>query len=452
MGEFGIAFTLFRTGARALALLILLAAPAARAQTGVATVALPDTTIALDFGAAQDAAMAQRIRAILDALDGYDAVDVAVTAGVVTLTGAAVDEAAVLRLEQIVRRVDGVVAVNDRVAASTDLIERLAPIQQRFVQRTWQTVAYLPLLVVALVAFLLVYMIGRAIAGATRLWSSLAPNAFIANIYAQVVRLVFALAGLVVGLDILGATALLGSILGAAGIIGLALGFAVRDTVENFIASVMLSIRQPFRPFDMIEVDGDVGKVVRLTSRATILLSLDGNFIRVPNATVFKSRLVNFSVNPERRFTFTLDADPGADIAALRNALVDKLAALPFVLAEPAPVIWVQEDTGDAVRLHFAAWIDQRQTNFDVARGEAIRILRAALAAMGAAAPPPLSRVVTIATAGDAARRPASAADLATTPPPALVNAEERDLARLVETERQAPDTQDLLRNKAPKE
>ena len=68
------------------------------------------------------------------------------------------------------------------------------------------------------------------------------------------------IAGVVVALDILGATALLSTILGAAGIVGLAIGFAVRDTVENFIASILLSIRQPFRPNDAIEIEGDRGQ------------------------------------------------------------------------------------------------------------------------------------------------------------------------------------------------
>lgn len=435
-------------------MLVGLAGVPSSAQTVSGTVDVPDKAIGLGFGAETDAAIARRIRAALAALDGYGAVEVGVDAGVVTLTGSAVDEAAVLRLEQIVRRVEGVVAVNDRVAASTDLGERLAPIGNRFVNRLWQTVSYLPLLTVAAVVFLLVYLVGEAIGRFTRVWRSLAPNAFIAGIYAQLVRLVFAVLGAVAALDVLGATALLGSILGAAGIIGLAIGFAVRDTVENFIASVMLSIRQPFQPFDMIEIDGDVGKVVRLTSRATILISPDGNFIRVPNATVFKSRLINFSRNPERRFTFSLDVDPGAEMAGLRDALQAKLAGLPFVLAEPAPLVWLQEDTGDAVRLGFAGWVDQRQTNLELSRGEAIRVLRAELAARSASAPPPLSRVITLDAGRDAraAQHVAATSDLDEAGLPELSNREDRDLERLVEAERQVPQTRDLLATKAPKE
>ena len=83
-------------------------------------------------------------------------------------------------------------------------------------------------------------------------WNRIAPNAFIAELYRQLVRLMFIVGALVIALDVMNATALLSTILGAAGIIGLALGFAVRDTVENFIASIMLSIRQPFRPNDTV--------------------------------------------------------------------------------------------------------------------------------------------------------------------------------------------------------
>lgn len=432
---------------------LTLGAGRAAAQVDINGPNLPDTPIATESDADIDTAIAERIRAILSEIDGYGGVEVAVAAGVVTMTGQAIDEAAVARLTQIVRRVDGVVAVNDRVLATTNLAERLAPIRDRFVHRAWQTVAYLPLLLVALVAFLLVYLLGAFVSMA-RMWRSLAPNAFIAAIYAQVVRLVFSLAGLVVALDILGATALLGSILGAAGIIGLAIGFAVRDTVENFIASVMLSIRQPFAPFDLIEVEGDVGKVVRLTSRATILLSPNGNFIRVPNATVFKARLKNFTRNPERRFTIGLDVDGAADIAELRDALQHRLAALPFVLAEPAPMAWLEEDRGSAVRLAFTGWIDQRDTNLDHARGEAIRVLRADLARRGAAAQPPLQRVVTLDPEGvrQARQAPAANAELEPSAMADLANTEERDLERMVQAEREVPETRDLLAGGAPKE
>lgn len=426
----------------ALCVLLVCATPLAAQPEAPAQ---PESPISAPHEPATDDAIAKRLRTILDELDGYDGVELTVESGVVTLTGETRDNTSLARLTQIVTRIDGVAAINNRLTTATGLEERLLPSVDRFIQRAAQTLASLPLIGVALVSLLAIYLLGRLI-GALPIWARIAPNTFIAGIYRQLVRLVFLIAGLVVALDILDATALLGSILGAAGVIGLAIGFAVRDTVENFIASIMLSIRQPFRPFDLVEIEGDVGKVVRLTSRATILLSLDGNMIRVPNATVFKSRIVNFTRNPERRFTFSIDIDPTADMARLRDRAQEQLATLPFVLDEPASDVWIDEKDGSDVELCFAAWIDQTKTSFARARGEAIRILRAMVQDEGALRPPPISRVYTMDDPQAAMHRNDVAAhDLA---PEAIADLSITDtgaLNRLAQAERENADARDLL-------
>jgi len=433
--------TLYALG-RALCVVLLLSG-AAGAQA--VPPGQPEGPIAAAADPAADAAIAGRLRSILGELDGYDHVAVTVRAGVVTLTGETRDNTSLARLVQLVTRIDGVAAINNRLTTATALADRLLPSLDRFIARAGQVLAFLPLFAVALAGFAVIYVLGRVVA-ALPAWARLAPNTFIGGIYRQIVRLVFLLAGIVVALDILDSTALLGSILGAAGIIGLALGFAVRDTVENFIASVMLSIRQPFRPFDLVEIEGDIGKVIRLTSRATILMSLDGNAIRVPNATVFKSRIVNFSRNPERRFTFAIDIDPAADMAALRDRAQTRLAALPFVLDDPACTVWIDEKDGSDVELCFAAWIDQTETSFDRARGEAIRILRAQLQDAGALRPPPISRVYQVADPDEAMnRRRVAPNDLRPDSIPDLSTTDAGALDRLARAERDEAGARDLL-------
>ncbi len=431
----------------AIFLVLFSAAPAAAQPSAPAQ---PESPIAAPYKPTTDAAIAKRLQTILNELDGYGAVEVAVNSGVVTLTGETRDNSSLARLAQIVTRIDGVAAINNRLTTATGLEERLLPSVDRFVQRAAQTLAFLPLFAVALVGLTAIYLLGRLI-GALPIWTRIAPNTFIGEIYRQVVRLIFLIVGLVVALDILDATALLSSILGAAGVIGLAIGFAVRDTVENFIASIMLSIRQPFRPFDLVEIQGDVGKVVRLTSRATILLSLDGNMIRVPNATVFKSRIVNFTRNRGRRFTFAIDIDAAADMAALRDRAQEKLAALPFVIDDPASAVWIDEKDGSDVELCFAAWIDQTTTSFNRARGEAIRVLRAMVQDEGALRPPPITRVFTMDDPEAAMNRTHVAAHDFT--PDAIADLSTADngaLNRLAQAERQSANARDLLgRNQA---
>ena len=420
----------------------------------------PSGTISVEDDARTDAAIAVRIREILAELDGFEDVTVSVSSGIVTLRGTTLDGAAAARLNEIAGRVQGVVAIENEVRETTDVVRRLNPAVERFMDRMSQIIAFLPLAAVALVAFLLVTSLGILIARLRRPWNRLAPNAFIADILRTLIRLAFVVAGIVVALDILGATALLSTILGAAGIIGLAIGFAVRDTVENFIASVMLSIRQPFRPNDTVEIEGDTGKVIRLTSRATILLSFDGNHIRIPNATVFKSRIVNYTRNDERRFVIDLGVAYDTDLVQAQEIALQTVSALPFVLREPAPAVWIEALGDSAVVLKVAGWIAQHETSYLRARSEAWRLTLAAFDAAGIVMPEPTVRVLGVGAAPAAAEpaRPAAPADLprvSRAVEAAVQDTEARmdaELERIVDSERAETRSGDLLKPDALEE
>ncbi len=432
---------------RILAFLLCLALPLASVAQTPAT--QPSGTIAVADSASTDAAIANRVRDILKELDGYDDISVTVSSGIITLRGTTLDATAAMRLTELVSRVEGVVAIENEVLETTDVVERLNPAVERFKTRIGQLIAFLPLALIALGVFVAVVLLGILIARMRQPWERMAPNAFIANIYRQIIRLFFGVAGLVIALDIVGAAALLSGILGAAGIVGLAIGFAVRDTVENFIASIMLSIRQPFRPNDTVEIEGDIGKVIRLTSRATILLSFDGNHIRIPNSTVFKSRIVNYSRNAERRFTFALSVAPDADLDRARNLAEETLNALPFVLLTPEASVWIESVDDFWVTLNMAAWIDQNETSMVLARSEAIRLTQAAFDAAEMSAPVPSYRIEGLdqlaAPPAKAAKPVPPAVAAAPAPVQAVHATADKELAKIVDEERADPARDDLL-------
>ena len=432
----------------ALVLIALFAiAPIASAQSSDQ----PQGSIAIEASNAQDAQIAQRIRGILGELDGFDDITVTVTSGIVTLRGTTVDPAEIDRLNNLASRVEGVVAIENEVTETADVARRLDPAWDRFQNRLQQAIAFLPLALVAISVFVAIVVLGFLLAGLRWPWDRIAPNAFIATLYRQIVRLVFILGGLVVGLDLIGATALLGTILGAAGIVGLAIGFAVRDTVENFIASIMLSIRQPFRPNDVVEIEGDIGKVIRLTSRATILLSFDGNHIRLPNATVFKSRIVNYTRNDERRFLLELGVAYDTDLAAAQQLVLETISGLDFVLDHPAPQVWIESFGDSAVLLKATGWIEQHSTSFVLAKGEAYRACLLAFGKAGVVMPEPTYRVVGMSEAPPESPDPRA---LPAQPDIQMdVEAEaEHDLDEIVAQERAETAEQDLLRPQAPEE
>ena len=432
---------------RILAFLVCLALPfAAVAQT---TTTQPSGTINIEDSATSDAAIANRIRDILGELEGYEDISVTVSSGIITLRGTTLDTSSATRLTELVGRVEGVVAIENEVHETTDVVERLNPAVARFKARLTQLIAFLPLALIAFGVFVAVILLGFVIARLRQPWERLAPNAFIADIYRQIIRLLFLIGGLVIALDIVGAAALLSGILGAAGIVGLAIGFAVRDTVENFIASIMLSIRQPFRPNDTVEIEGDTGKVIRLTSRATILLSFDGNHIRIPNATVFKSRIVNFSRNAERRFTFALTVAPDTDLDEARRLAADTLIALPFVLKSPEASAWIESVDDFWVTLNMAAWINQNETDIVLARSEAIRLTQAAFDSADMSAPVPSYRIENfdgVAAKPSKPTKPAKDEPAATPAPVQAVSATaDEELTKIVDQERADPQRDDLL-------
>ncbi|MDA9208261.1 mechanosensitive ion channel [Octadecabacter sp.] len=425
-----------------------------------ATVSTAQDTLTGSISAEQsdqmDANIAVRIREILGELGNYDDVTVTVSDGVVTLRGTTTSLVEVQDLDALVNRIEGVVAIKNDVTETTNIRRRLDPAVDRFMNRIEQLMVQLPLALIALTVFLLVVWVGTWVGRWRNPWDRLAPNAFIADLFRTLVRIAFVIAAIVIALDIMNATALLSTILGAAGLIGLAIGFAVRDTVENFIASVMLSVRQPFRPNDVVEINGDQGKVIRLTSRATILLSFDGNHIRIPNATVFKSRIINFSQNLERRFTFTIGVDSAADLGATRDLALDTVQALPFVLDEPAANAWIGEITDAGIEIILVGWIDQTETSMVLARGEALRLVKRAIEGSGVSLP---NTTYTLQMEGTAAPTGPTKRKTVVEQPPeesALVApvAADADVAldRMIEAEREDEQVEDLLREDAAKE
>jgi small-conductance mechanosensitive channel len=217
----------------------------------------------------------------------------------------------------------------------------------------------------------------------------LAGSPFIQGLVRQAVRIVFTVTGILVALELLQATALVGAVLGAAGVMGLALGFAFKDIVENHLAGVMLSLRQPFAPNDHLLVGSHEGKVVRLTTRETILMTPSGNHVRIPNAELFRSVVTNYTRNPRRRFDFTVSVGTSDDLLAAQETGISALSAMAGVVEDPPPSALIVELGDSWVTLRFFGWVHQTQADFGRVRSEAIRLVKGALEEAGVTMPSP---------------------------------------------------------------
>lgn len=334
-----------------------------------------------------------RISGIFSEIDGLQAVTIRVNQGVVRLGGETPNEKKAQQAINITNRLTDVVTVEDRISRTLDVQDNVSSVFNGLKHQAQTLVKALPLLIVGIIIFILVASFGSWLSGRQALWQRIAPNPFVAELLSQTVKIIFVIFGLILGLSLIGAETILGTLLGGAGVIGIAVGFAIKDTIENYIASMMLSIRQPFRACDHIKINGQEGIVVRLTPRATILMTLDGNQLRIPNAEVFKGTILNYTKNPERRFSFQLGINSNDDPLAAMKVGLEAIRSLDFVLEKPKAVAIIVEVGEASTVLEFLVWVDQSTTDFTKARSIAIREAKHAIENEGFNLPEPVYRL-----------------------------------------------------------
>ncbi len=185
----------------------------------------------------------------------------------------------------------------------------------------------------------------------------------------------------------LGLTQLALTIVGGTGLIGLAVGLAFRDITENFLASIFLSIQRPFETSDLVEVAGVTGYVQQLNMRTTVLMTLDGNLVQIPNATVYKSNLRNYTTNCNRREQFEIGIGYDDVISDAQEIAREVLSAHPAVLKDPEPWVLVDRLGTSTVVLRVYFWLDGREHSWLKVRSSVIRLVKRAFQARGISMP-----------------------------------------------------------------
>lgn len=143
------------------------------------------------------------------------------------------------------------------------------------------------------------------------------------------------------------------AIFGAA---GLAVGLALKDSLGNFAAGVMLILFRPFREQDYVEAAGTSGTVHEIRIFATRLITPDNKLITVPNGTIMADNITNYSAMPTRRVDMVFGVAYSSDLQRVRRVLQELLDQDERVLAEPAPVIVVGELGDSAINFWVRPW------------------------------------------------------------------------------------------------
>lgn len=344
---------------------------------------------------AHDEEIRNRLLTVLQATNWFTTPEIRVEQGVVFLTGATKTADLKSWAGDLARNTQDVVAVANGIEVSSPSFWDFQPAWSGMLLLSRDCIRSLPFVVFGLL--ILGLSVGAGMV-TTRFSRSVLRQRVRANLLRSTIAralgcLVF-LTGVYIILRVSGLTQLALTVVGGTGLIGLAFGIAFRDITENFLASIFLSMQRPFETGDLVEVSGITGYVQQLNVRVTILMTLDGNLVQIPNSTVYKSNLRNFSTNANRREDFLVGVgfdDPINDAQEIaRKVLEDH----PAVLRDPEPSVLVDNLGSATVNLRVYFWLNGHEHSWLKVRSSVIRLVKLEFQKRGVSLPDEAREVV----------------------------------------------------------
>ena len=148
----------------------------------------------------------------------------------------------------------------------------------------------------------------------------------------------------------------LGVMLGAAGVLTVAVGFASQTSASNLISGLFLMFERPFVVGDVIEIEGRKGEVLSIDLLSVKLRTFDNLLVRIPNEDIFKRHIVNLSHYPIRRVDIVVGVGYSEELGRVREVLMSVAEENPLCMTEPEPLLIFQGYGDSGVQFKFAVW------------------------------------------------------------------------------------------------
>ncbi|WP_237479348.1 mechanosensitive ion channel family protein [Lichenibacterium dinghuense] len=272
-------------------------------------------------------------------------------------------------------------------------------------------VAFLPYLVVALIVYAAFHFAGRyANRAIIYLTERRRRHRNLGRVLGRLAQGGLMLVGLLVALVIAVPSFQPAQLVQLLGISGVAIGFAFRDILQNFLAGILILLTEPFRIGDQISVTGFDGTVEEIETRATFIRTFDGRRVVIPNSTLFSQSVTVDTAYEKRRLQYDVGIGYGDDIARARRVMLGAMGGIDGVLSEPAPEVLLVDLAGSSVNLRAHWWIaSARRADLMGSQDRVLQALKEALQGAGVDLPYPTTQVLfhdqTETTDGDRARQ-----------------------------------------------
>jgi small conductance mechanosensitive channel len=175
------------------------------------------------------------------------------------------------------------------------------------------------------------------------------------------------------------------ALLGAA---GLAVGLALQGTLSNVASGVMLLVLRPFRVYDKVKIADSIGTVREIGLFRTEIITDNGNFVSIPNATIFSGTIINVSREATRRTDFTVEVDRAENLDRVQKRILECLTLEKRVLQNPPPAVQVDTLGPISTTLEVQVWLPNQ--DYGVVLSDVKKRVRHALQNADVSAPVPV--------------------------------------------------------------
>ncbi|MFD1733634.1 mechanosensitive ion channel family protein [Deinococcus malanensis] len=222
-------------------------------------------------------------------------------------------------------------------------------------------IAALPNIVIGLAVFMLFLFLSRTVAAAVQSVALRTGQARgIALVFSRIAAWGVLVVGGLISLIIMIPSLNAGSLFGALGVSGVAIGFAFKDIFQNLLAGILILVTRPFRIGDQIVSGAHEGTVEDIQVRATLLRTYDNRQVVIPNSELYTNRVVVNTAYDRRRLAVVVGIGFGDDIRQAKGIILNTLRGLDLVRQDPAPAVFIREYGESAVNLEVRFWIDPR--------------------------------------------------------------------------------------------
>lgn len=259
-------------------------------------------------------------------------------------------------------------------------INTLATLQDQLIGMGESLIRALPNITIALVILVITWVLAKfAVKIADRLTNKTDIRPSLRTLLDTLVKLAIWLIGLMIALTVIMPGLTPASLVAGLGIGAVAIGFAFQDIFENFLAGVLIMLREKMRIGDVIECEGIIGKVENITLRETYVRKLSGEVTLVPNSILFKNPVEILTDDTSRRHEIVAGVSYDTDLDHAAQVIVDAVSELPMVQKDKGVDVFACEFNSSSVDFRVRWWAGSKPRDMHESRDAVVRAIKRGL-------------------------------------------------------------------------